>query len=165
MSRHDPALRCHLGEPDYSRPLLEIDARSRKRILRELGILYGREQAEAVYPEIEREMRVYHAHRTPEMLEDDAVFAVLRTCLRSGQRLLALTNVTGASAGVRLSPAELGEPARRWRDALTGRWFAAETGELAVELQPYEVLWLRAEDEWFAEDSGRVVDGPTGRPR
>jgi len=67
-------LRRHLPEPDYSRPPLEISEDQRAGILAKLSVLYGREKAEAWWPELERMMRVYHAHKTPEMLEDDAPF-------------------------------------------------------------------------------------------
>jgi glycosidase len=67
-------LRTHLTEPDYTRPLLEVSAEQRERILDRLAVLYGRTTAEEWWPEFERVMRVYHAHKTKEMLEDDAPF-------------------------------------------------------------------------------------------
>jgi sucrose phosphorylase len=68
------ALRSHLPEPDYSRPLLDVAPGHRKKIQDKLSVLYGRERAEAFYPELERVLRVYHAHKTPEMVEADAAF-------------------------------------------------------------------------------------------
>lgn len=67
-------LRAHLPEPDYTRPLLEITADQRRVILEKLTVLYGRAGGAAAFPEIERLMKVYHAHRTPEMLADAATF-------------------------------------------------------------------------------------------
>ena len=67
-------LRSHLPEPDYTRPLLEVRPEQRERIVEKIAVLYGRERAEVWWPEFERLMRVYHAHKTPEMLEDDAPF-------------------------------------------------------------------------------------------
>ena len=64
----------HLTEADYGRPLLEVDAAQRERILRHLTTLYGRVRANLCYVEIERLMRVYYAHKTPEMIEADRVF-------------------------------------------------------------------------------------------
>jgi glucosylglycerate phosphorylase len=58
----------HLPEPDYTRPLLEVAPAARARITSHLATLYGPERAERVYPEVERLMRVYYAHKTPEML-------------------------------------------------------------------------------------------------
>lgn len=67
-------LRRHLLEPDYSRPLLELTAEQRRPILRELELLYGRAGAEACLPELERLLKVYHAHKTTAMIEDDRSF-------------------------------------------------------------------------------------------
>jgi len=68
------ASRCHLPEPDYGRPLLQTSGPQRKSILDKLTILYGSKRAEACYGELERRMRVYYAHKTPEMIADDAAF-------------------------------------------------------------------------------------------
>lgn len=67
-------LRAHLTEPDYARPLLELTPAQRRSILGKLTVLYGREMAGAVFPEIERLMKVYYAHKTPEMIADDETF-------------------------------------------------------------------------------------------
>lgn len=67
----DPRLRAHLPAPDYSRPLLQVTPEQRSRILGLLEVLYGRERAEACWPEIERLMKVYWAYRTPEMIAAD----------------------------------------------------------------------------------------------
>ena len=67
-------LRPHLPEPDYARPLLALTAPQRRSILAKLTVLYGREKAAAAFPEIERLMRVYYAHKTPEMIADEATF-------------------------------------------------------------------------------------------
>lgn len=67
-------LRLHLKEPDYSRPLLQIDEEQRKRIIDLVSRLYGAEDAERWFPEIERRLQVYYAHKTPEMIADDQAF-------------------------------------------------------------------------------------------
>lgn len=64
----------HLPEPDYSRPLLQVDPAQRDRIIRHLTTLYGPVRANACYVEIERLMRVYYAHKTPELIEADKNF-------------------------------------------------------------------------------------------
>jgi sucrose phosphorylase len=64
----------HLPEPDYARPRLEIPAEKKKGILEKLTFLYGKSEAKKWYSEVERIMRVYHAHKTPEMLKNDATF-------------------------------------------------------------------------------------------
>lgn len=79
MKAHYPLVpvrltRLHRPAPDYTGPLLEVPSEPRARILERLQILYGRARAEACYAEIERLMRVYWAHKTPEMIEDDRLF-------------------------------------------------------------------------------------------
>jgi glucosylglycerate phosphorylase len=64
----------HLPEPDYSRPLLQVSDAHRARLIDILGVMYGSEKAEACYPELERIMRVYYAHRTPEHEEATRAF-------------------------------------------------------------------------------------------
>ncbi len=64
----------HLKEPDYTRPLLEIPPEHKQALLEKLTFLYGKEGAQACYPELERIVRVYYAHKTPEMIEDEKGF-------------------------------------------------------------------------------------------
>lgn len=68
------SLRAHRRAPDYTQPLLQVRPEHRRNILDKLAVLYGRKRAEACWDEIERILRVYHAHKTPEMIEDDAAF-------------------------------------------------------------------------------------------
>lgn len=64
----------HLPAPDYTRPLLEITPEERRRLLDILALLYGREGAAATLPELERQLVVYTAHKTEEMLAAEAGF-------------------------------------------------------------------------------------------
>jgi glucosylglycerate phosphorylase len=67
-------VRLHLIEPDFNRPLLRMTEEQKGNIAEKLSTLYGREKAERWFPEIERVMQVYYAHKTPEMIEEDAQF-------------------------------------------------------------------------------------------
>ena len=69
-----PELRLHLKEPDYQRPLLQLTGEQKQTILEQLTVLYGKERAEACFPEVERVMRVHYAHKTPQMIEGDKQF-------------------------------------------------------------------------------------------
>ena len=66
-------VRLYRREPDYSRPPLSIPGDKARVIKEKLELLYG-ERAEACYSEIERILRVHHAHKTAEMLEDEEAF-------------------------------------------------------------------------------------------
>ncbi|MBT3258620.1 MAG: sugar phosphorylase [Deltaproteobacteria bacterium] len=64
----------HLPEPDYDRPIFEIPEGLRNSILDKLIFLYGEEDAGACFDELERIMKVYHAHKCPEMIEWEKQF-------------------------------------------------------------------------------------------
>ena len=61
----------HAPEPDYFRPLLEIPPETRERMFGRLQRLYGKEPAEAIMPELERVLKVYHAHKPLELIKRD----------------------------------------------------------------------------------------------
>jgi len=71
---HDPTDDSHYHHyqrPDYSRPLLVISKAQRKHLLRRLRFLYGEGTAESYLPELERIMKVYYAHKPPEMIRSE----------------------------------------------------------------------------------------------
>jgi sucrose phosphorylase len=57
--------------PDYSRPALEIPARRKSRMRERLRYLYGEEAADIWLPELERILKVHHAHKPQEMIEKE----------------------------------------------------------------------------------------------
>jgi len=69
-----PEYLVHLKEPDYSRPLLQVSEAQRDRLVGLLSVMYGPDAAAEHYPELERLMRVYHAHKSPELVAADARF-------------------------------------------------------------------------------------------
>ena len=56
-------------DPDYTRPLLEIPGKVRKHMLERLVALYGQEAARQWMPELERILKVHHAHKPSELVE------------------------------------------------------------------------------------------------
>ena len=64
----------HHPEPDYSRPVYEVPSEVRERLITRLSFLYGPAVAEEYLPEIERLMKVYYAHKPPEMIELEKKF-------------------------------------------------------------------------------------------
>lgn len=62
----------HLKEPDYTRPLMSIPARTKQRLFSRLGFLYGEETASAYMPELERILKVYYAHKPMEMIAKES---------------------------------------------------------------------------------------------
>ncbi len=69
-----PEYLVHLKEPDYSRPLLQVSEPQRERLVGLLSVMYGPDVAAQHYPELERLMRVYHAHKPPGLVAADARF-------------------------------------------------------------------------------------------
>jgi len=59
------------AEPDYARPLYEIPPQMRERMCDRLRFLYGDKAADQYMPELERILRVHHAHKPPEMIEKE----------------------------------------------------------------------------------------------
>lgn len=90
----------------------------------------------------------FHPAATQSVLAGHpGVFAVLRTAANGG-RLLALTNVTARAQRFecpRARLAALGCDPGRWVDRLGGRRIDAGAAGHAVDLEPYEVLWLSPE--------------------
>jgi glycosidase len=59
----------YLKAPDYSLPLLEVTKHMSNRLLFKLQLLYGLERGEAILPELQRLMKVFYAHKPPELRE------------------------------------------------------------------------------------------------
>ncbi len=69
-----PYSKFHYHEPDYSKPLLQVPAQAKNKMLERLTFLYGEKTAIYYMPELERIMRVYYAHKPPEMIEEEKRF-------------------------------------------------------------------------------------------
>ncbi|MFO7750302.1 MAG: alpha-amylase family glycosyl hydrolase [Desulfobacteraceae bacterium] len=61
----------HNNEPDYKREQLQLSDETKETIINRLTSLYGEETARAYYPEIERTLKVYYAHKSLEMIEEE----------------------------------------------------------------------------------------------
>ena len=57
----------HLPFPDYTRPVLRVPEAARTRMLEKLTRIYGESTGQAAYAEIERLMKVYYAHKRPDL--------------------------------------------------------------------------------------------------
>ncbi|NOX89804.1 MAG: sugar phosphorylase [Calditrichaeota bacterium] len=71
---HFDRRRFHLSEPDYSRPVYQIPEYFQQRLMQKLTFLYGKARLDHIYPELERIMKVYYAHKAPLMLEWEKYF-------------------------------------------------------------------------------------------
>lgn len=60
--------------PDYRRPALEIPEHRKVRMRQRLLYLYGAAAADAWLPELERVLKVHHAHKPPQMIEKERYY-------------------------------------------------------------------------------------------
>ncbi|MDJ0576326.1 MAG: alpha-amylase family glycosyl hydrolase [Xenococcaceae cyanobacterium MO_234.B1] len=67
-SKHWTKIR-HYEKPDYTRPLLEIPPQAKKSIFSRLCFLYGESLAKQYFPELERTLKVYYAHKPLERIQ------------------------------------------------------------------------------------------------
>jgi sucrose phosphorylase len=75
MSPHGEWTRIpHYDEPDFTRPLLEIPAEAKERMLSRLNFLYGEDEAEKWWPELERILKIYCAQKHPDFRDAEENF-------------------------------------------------------------------------------------------
>jgi hypothetical protein len=66
-------------DPDYTKPLLEIPGEAREKIFSKLRFLYGEDNAKAAMPELERILRVHHAHKSQQRIEAEKDLIPMRS--------------------------------------------------------------------------------------
>jgi len=87
----------------------------------------------------------FHPNATQSVLGGNPRVVALLRVAASGDRVLAVTNVTAEAQRFECPCAALGIGGA-WRDRLDGRVVLAEDDQLALELDPYGVLWLSPAD-------------------
>ncbi|MBU1273997.1 MAG: sugar phosphorylase [Proteobacteria bacterium] len=75
------------------------------------------------------------------------VLALLRVSPDGGQRLLALTNVSARKVAFTLELPPEARGAGTWLDLVGAADLEEKNGALALELRPYQVMWLRPRGE------------------
>jgi glycosidase len=90
--------------------------------------------------------RAFHPNASQRVLAlNDAVFGLLRIAQAGDEGIVALHNVSATPQTVRVDPAALGVgPVGQADELISGEAIAARSGgALAVELAPYQVMWLK----------------------
>lgn len=64
----------HLQEPDYTKPIFQVPDYYAQRMKQKITFLYGAARLDGIYPELERILKVYYAHKTPLMKEFEKNF-------------------------------------------------------------------------------------------
>ncbi len=89
--------------------------------------------------------RAFHPQGGQRVLKlSPQVFAVLRTSPEREEHILAMINVSGRASSLEVSLSEIGIDTNHWLDLVGEREFQAKSGTLAVALEPYDVVWLKA---------------------
>lgn len=71
------------------------------------------------------------------------VFTVLRTSPEGDEHILTMTNVANKKIDLEISLSEAGVEATHWFDLVNEREHEAASGTVSVNLEPYDVVWLK----------------------
>jgi sucrose phosphorylase len=104
-----------------------------RRQFRDIGLM--RVQEKAFHPNGEQKI----------LMISPSVFSVLRMSPDRDERILTLTNVTGNVVDLKINTTELGSKSHKWYDLISRKEYILDTQALALNLQPYDVVWLKAE--------------------
>lgn len=90
----------------------------------------------------------FHPNANQQIIQQatgqDALFIVLRTATNGQEQVLAVNNVSGSKQVLQGNAKDFGlSPQHHLTDVLSGRAYKSdETGQLNLEIEPYQVLWL-----------------------
>lgn len=89
----------------------------------------------------------FHPNANQQIIQragDDGLFIVLRTATNGQEQVLAVNNVSGSPQVLRGKAEEFGlSPQHNLTDVLLGQTYTlAESGQLNLAIEPYQVLWL-----------------------
>jgi sucrose phosphorylase len=88
--------------------------------------------------------RAFHPNGTQRILMlSPRVFAVSRSSPENDRHVLALINVTSLSIQVTIPLDLLPISDPYWEDLLSRRIWFSDNNRLAIEMEPYEILWLK----------------------
>jgi hypothetical protein len=76
-----------------------------------------------------------------------AVFSVLKISPDGGETILTLTNVSGKVVDLKINSSQFGNEHEKWYDLINKKEHIVEHNLLALTLQPYDVVWLKAGDK------------------
>ncbi len=89
--------------------------------------------------------RAFHPHGDLLVLMvSPDVFTVLRASPEGDEHILTITNVTDSVCTVEIPLSELNLEQTRWHDLLGEKEWAVDNEKLTIDLQPFNVVWLKA---------------------
>jgi len=75
----------------------------------------------------------------------DKVFAVLRTAVDGTENILAIINIVGGKEEVSIDLKSYDLRGQQWTDILSKKVIKSNGNRLEINLEPYEILWLKEE--------------------
>ena len=90
--------------------------------------------------------KAFHPNAAQKVLEiSDYLFTLIRTSVDGKELILAITNITDKNQFVEFDAGSVGIKAGSWCDVLSDKSFESPRGRLSLDMEPYGVLWLKAE--------------------
>ena len=96
----------HLPKPDYTKATFNLSPEKYKKIKNRLTSLYSHKIAEKYMPELERILKVYYAHKTDQIIEDDKNFKPENRFTEQDIILITYGNIINGSEGSALKTLE-----------------------------------------------------------
>jgi sucrose phosphorylase len=94
---------------------------------------------------VRTEVKAFHPGGEQVILQTDpGVFSVLRIAPNGDERILALVSVTNSVVQIEIALSSLRCKDTLWTDLISGNEFSARRGILEIDLQPYDVIWIKA---------------------
>jgi len=88
--------------------------------------------------------KAFHPNAPQRTLKiSTSLFSILRISVDGKEKILALTNITEKDLKFEFNTRDLKLDAKQWKDVLSEKSFLPENGILSIDMEPYEVLWLK----------------------
>lgn len=73
------------------------------------------------------------------------LFTVFRSSVDGQEHILAITNITPQKQNLKISSKQIGLSINTWNDILNNKEYEFSNNELYIEIEPYGLMWLKAE--------------------
>ncbi|MDA2920615.1 hypothetical protein MYX76_14165 [Desulfobacterota bacterium AH_259_B03_O07] len=89
--------------------------------------------------------KCFHPNAAQTVLKiSTSFFSLIRNSVDGKEKIFAITNVTDKKQRFDFDTHGIGLQVRLWRDVLSHKTFKSHQGRLSFDMEPYEVLWLKA---------------------
>jgi len=89
--------------------------------------------------------KAFHPNALQRVLNiSDSVFLLVRTSVDGEETILAVTNVTDQKQCLEIDCRQAGLAGETWDEVLSGNSLKSNAGVLVLDLEPYDVVWLKS---------------------